>query len=211
MEKIYLISGMGADERIFMYLNFTKYEKCTIKWLAPLKNESLTDYCKRLLPQIDSPNPIIAGLSFGGIVTNEISKLIPVRQVILISSVRSWREIPWYYRLAGKLKLHKIVPWGISPRSAVIMKRMFHLKEKEHLKLLIDMSKDCSPAFMAWIANVVVKWKGEPIPGAKQIHGTRDTVFPFRYIKYPDKVLEGGSHVMLIQKAKEVSRFIDGV
>ena len=207
MEKIYLISGLGADERVFRYLELKKYEKCTVKWIKPQDNESLQDYCKRLLPQIDSPNPVIAGLSFGGIVANEIAKLIPVKQVILISSVRSWHEVPWFYRLG----LHRFVPWGVTPRLRIFLKYYFQMATAEHMKLMMDMARSSPPAFMGWVAHAAVNWRGEVMPGFKQIHGDRDLTFPLSFIKQPDRVIKGTGHAMIIQRAKEVSEFIDEI
>src|SRR5580658_630308 len=113
MEKIYLIGGLGVDKPVFEYIHFKNYEKKIINWIEPEKDESLESYCKRLLPQIDSENPVLAGVSFGGIVAQKISELIKVKQVFLISSVRSWHEIPWYFRMLGTIKLNKIAPFGI--------------------------------------------------------------------------------------------------
>ena len=93
-QKIYLIGGLGVDERVFETMHFKNLEKKVVKWIEPLPKETLTNYCKRLLPQLDTPNPIIAGVSFGGMVAHEIATLIPIKQVILISSVRSYQEMP---------------------------------------------------------------------------------------------------------------------
>ncbi|EMO28852.1 hypothetical protein LEP1GSC170_2989 [Leptospira interrogans serovar Bataviae str. HAI135] len=70
---------------------------------------NLSKYSKRLLSQIDTKNEIILiGVSFGGIVALEISKHISVKQIIIISSIKSDSEKPILYRLFGTLRLINI-------------------------------------------------------------------------------------------------------
>lgn len=67
MENLYIFSGLGADKRVFNYLDFSKYNTTFIDWINPFENESIEDYAKRLTSQITSEKPILIGLSFGGI------------------------------------------------------------------------------------------------------------------------------------------------
>ena len=68
MRKVYVFSGLGADERVFKFLDWgIDNQPIFIKWIEPLKNEPLKDYVLRLSSQIESPNPILVGMSFGGI------------------------------------------------------------------------------------------------------------------------------------------------
>ncbi|WP_353717332.1 hypothetical protein [Dyadobacter sp. 676] len=66
--NVYFISGLGADERVFTKLKLdprlnVKY----IKWVRPLKKETLQHYAARLSKQIDTSQPFqLVGLSFGG-------------------------------------------------------------------------------------------------------------------------------------------------
>ena len=209
MEKIYLIGGLGVDERVFTHIHFKNYEKHIVKWIEPLPKESLAGYCKRLLVQIDSPNPVIAGVSFGGVVANEISKLIPVSKIILISSTRSWREMPWYFRLSGKLGVHKLIPLKIAKRANRIIRWFFIGNDPTHRQLLMEIAQGTSPTYLKWAIDAIVKWRGEEVPGALQVHGDKDRTFPIRNIKRPDKVINGVGHFMVVQRAKEVGEFID--
>ena len=58
--KIYLISGLGADERVFKNLNLGNFEPHFIKWNEPFKNENLPNYAKRLMSQIMTEKPFQA-------------------------------------------------------------------------------------------------------------------------------------------------------
>ena len=108
--KVYLISGLGADHEMFQNLDLSGFDCVYIEWIKPLDKETLVDYSRRLTKQIQVENPILIGLSFGGIIAVEISKLIEVEKTILISSMRSKLDFPWYYRVIGKLKIHKAFP-----------------------------------------------------------------------------------------------------
>src|SRR6185312_11284822 len=94
MKHIYVISGFGADERVFSKLDFGDNDVHFIQWQVPEKDETLASYAERLAKEIVYPNPILIGLSFGGMMAIEIAKLIPIEKVILISSIRDRYELP---------------------------------------------------------------------------------------------------------------------
>ena len=56
--NLYFISGLGVDERAFQKLklspNFTVHY---LRWIKPLKNETITSYAKRLAIEIDQSRP----------------------------------------------------------------------------------------------------------------------------------------------------------
>lgn len=110
MKTIYCISGLGADERAFSKLNVEAYQLKVIPWLQPLQKETIEAYAKRMMVAIDEENPILMGLSFGGMLCIEISKQIAVQKIIIISSIKSYTELPLWMKAAGRLKLNKIVP-----------------------------------------------------------------------------------------------------
>ncbi|WP_093825084.1 alpha/beta fold hydrolase [Spirosoma endophyticum] len=99
--KIYFISGLGADKRIFQKLVLpTFFEPVYIELLTPHQNESLPNYAGRMALSIDSIQPFyIVGISFGGMLATEIAKLIRPQKTILISSVSTSNQLPWYYHL----------------------------------------------------------------------------------------------------------------
>jgi pimeloyl-ACP methyl ester carboxylesterase len=110
MRKVYFISGLGADARLFQYLDLNGIEPVFIPWIEPLFEEKIEDYAQRMTTFITTPNPIIVGVSFGGMMTVEIAKRIDYQQIILISSAKNRLDLPWHYRLSGHLNLHKIMP-----------------------------------------------------------------------------------------------------
>ena len=88
MKNIYFFSGLGADERVFQYVDLSFCNPVFIKWNMPMKDECIENYALRLTEQIIEENPILVGVSFGGMIAVEVAKLIETEKVILISSAK---------------------------------------------------------------------------------------------------------------------------
>ncbi|WP_221394889.1 hypothetical protein [Dyadobacter sp. NIV53] len=87
-KEIYIFSGLGADERVFQRLDFSESSAIFIKWIIPLNNETIEHYATRLLDQIHTTQPVLIGLSFGGIMAVEVAKQIDTEKIILIASAK---------------------------------------------------------------------------------------------------------------------------
>jgi len=109
MSKIYIFSGLGVDERVFATIDFSGLNTVFVDWIDPLKNETFESYAKRISKDFEKDSVLI-GLSFGGMLAVEVSKIIPVKKVILIASAKNKNELPKWFLLAGKLKLNRILP-----------------------------------------------------------------------------------------------------
>jgi pimeloyl-ACP methyl ester carboxylesterase len=108
--KIYVISGLGVDQRVFSKIDFGSLDITYLDWITPSRNEPLSIYAKRISAKITAEQPILIGLSFGGMLAMEIAKIITVQRVILLASAKGRDELPVLYRLAGRLKLNVFVP-----------------------------------------------------------------------------------------------------
>ena len=86
------------------------YEPVYLDWIAHRKNESLHDYAVRFADTIHDEQFILIGLSFGGMLATEIAGIKKPVKTIIISSVASANELPWYFKRAGKIGLHKALP-----------------------------------------------------------------------------------------------------
>lgn len=205
MKKIYILSGLGADERVFKYLNFKDWDVTFINWINPVINEPLADYAKRISEQIKHENPILIGLSFGGIVAAEITKIINVEKLILISSLKTSAEIPTLYRLAGKLRLHRIIPYSILKKDHFLNRWLFGVIGKSDRDLFKKVLADTAMNYLKWAINTIVNWKNKQLhPNLFHIHGTNDKILP---ITKSGKVIaiENGGHLTVLTKAKQVS------
>lgn len=101
MSTVYIFSGLGVDRRVFDRIDFKDLDVKFIDWIDPIKNETLQNYAKRISRKITSENPILIGLSFGGMIAVEISKILNTKKIILIASAKNKYELPFIYRLFG--------------------------------------------------------------------------------------------------------------
>ena len=210
MKNVYVFSGLGADERVFKYLDFSGFNITFIKWQQP-NTEPLNIYASRLLHQIVSPKPILIGLSFGGMVAIEIAKHIDTEIVILIASAKTKNEIPFYYRLAGRLKLHKLLSTGVLRRTNFLTNWLFGTKSNKENGLLQEILKDTDPIFLSWAIDQVVRWKNKEYKGnVFHIHGTSDRILPIRFVKCNMEIKNGG-HFLTINKAEEVTKILKDI
>jgi len=207
-KQLYIFSGLGADERAFQNLDFSGYAVTYIKWIQPQKSEPIENYAKRILDQIKTARPLLIGLSFGGLVAVEISKLIETEKTILISSMKTKSEIPFYYRLAGKFRIHKLLPTGLLKKSNFITNWFFGAQTRFDKQLLKQILMDTDSVFLTWAIDKIVSWKNiEKIQNLVHIHGERDRILPLKFINY-DLSIEKGGHLMALNKSKELSGFL---
>ena len=209
-ETVYCISGLGADERLFQFIDIDAKKKA-IKWIKPYKNENLREYAKRLEGQIEKNSKIILiGVSFGGIVAIELSKILNPELTIIVSSIKNEKELPLYLRVIGKLKLHKLVPVRMLHKSDKIMRYFFGIEKEDESKLLLkDMLKKTDSAFIKWSIDQILKWKNEEdATHLFHIHGTHDRIFPVRKINGATQIQEG-THLMIVNKATEISTLLN--
>jgi pimeloyl-ACP methyl ester carboxylesterase len=208
MKNIYLISGLGADERVYSKINFGDNNVTFIPWLIPDENETIEEYALRLSKKITLSNPILIGVSFGGMMAIEIAKIIAIEKIIIVSSAKHKNEIPFYFKIAGKLGLHKIINARILAKSNLITNKFFSLRTAEDKKLVASMIKDTNIGLLQWSIDKIVHLKNEYVhKNLTHIHGTADRILPFRFVQ-PDVVIEGGAHLMIVNKSAEVQEKI---
>lgn len=206
---IYLISGLGADERIFRRLDFGAYKPVYIPWISPAPKETLSQYAIRLSAVINTENPLILGISFGGMIATEIARHRKDASVMLISSAKNKRELPVLYRLAGRLSLHYFIPVRWLKHANFITYTLFGMKSPEEKALLKSILKDTDSVFLKWAIQAIISWKNERNPDAfVHIHGTDDLILPCSNIKHVNFKIKNGGHLMIYTHAKEISEIL---
>jgi len=208
--SIYLISGLGADRRAFRKLVFPAEFTCVyLDWIEPIQNDSMESYAARLAMGIDASTPFyLIGLSFGGMLAIEIAKKLKPIHTFLISSTRIYTELPWYYKVAGGLRLQKIVPLSLIKSGNSIGLQFLGGKTPDEKLLLKQLLVDSDPRFIKWALNSIVTWRNAARPeNVTHIHGSSDHILPIRYNK-PDFRINGGSHFMVYANAEEIMKII---
>lgn len=206
--------GLAAGPEIFKKLTLDK-EKYTfhyLKWMKPIDiEEKIDNYALRLSAKITEENPVLVGVSFGGIMVQELAKFLNPRKVIIISSVKSPDELPKRFRFAKFTKIYKLFPikaienfedytkyflGKTLKKKADLYKKYLYVRTKESLK---------------WSIYSIIKWEQiKPIENIIHIHGSADIVFPIKNIKNAIEIKEG-THIMILTKAKKISKIIDKV
>ena len=205
---IYIISGLGADKRMFQNFSFEGYNVIHIDWIFPLENENLQNYALRISKNIKDENAILIGLSFGGIISVEISKIKKFKKVFLLSSAKTKFEIPFYYRVLGKLNLLKIIPNSILKRVNYLTYLVFGAKTNFEKNLLKDIIKNTDKHFLKWALHQIMNWKNENYSeNIVHIQGDSDLILPHNFIKY-DYLIKGGTHFMTLNQSKEIETII---
>jgi len=216
MEKIHFISGLGADERVFQFLHLNGFEQHFVKWESPFHHESLQSYCKRLIIQLDLTNDVVLiGVSFGGIIAQEIAKLILVKKVIIVSSIKSPSEFDWQLKIVRLLNLHKLAPakflkWA----NKYTANYYFGVESNDETKLLGAIIEDTNTDFMVWAIDAILNWApfGKENVPIYHIHGTSDRIFPITNIKHKNTFfISKGGHFMIVNRSNEVSNLINQV
>jgi pimeloyl-ACP methyl ester carboxylesterase len=214
-QKIFIFSGLGADHRVFHKMNFQWFEPVYIHWLEPLKNETIQNYALRISKQITEPNPLVIGISFGGMMAIEVSKFLPFQKLILIASAKSKQEIPLLYRVLGTLKVPLFFPMQWLKKSNRLSYFVFGVTAQEDQKILDAIYNDTSPSYLRWALNAVCTWQNEGlswncIPAPKNllhIHGTNDRILYFSNIKNAVPIPDGG-HLLPLTETQKLEELI---
>ncbi len=202
---LYLMPGMAANPKIFEYLKFPEfYDVIPMRFIVPEKEESLAHYSSRLIDgQIKHNNPTLLGVSFGGMIIQEISKQIPVKKLILISTAKSNKEFSPFFQKALRYKWYKFFPSRALSYVDLMEKISFPGRFKQKMKLYKKYMDDLPGEYYDWAIKTFLMWNQTEFPSAPfiHIHGTNDKVFPVKYIREPYIPVKGGRHDMIIFRA----------
>ncbi len=211
MEKpaCYILSGLGADERVFDKIDFGAYKPIFIPWESVDREQSFESYIKQLCKHVQKPNPILIGISFGGIVAQEMSVFLNNCPVLILASVQTKAELPLWMKAGGKIGLQKLIPVKKLLKHQKGNHWFFGTKTKEEKIILDQILADSDPLFTKWAIHQIVCWKRKTPVSSKvlHIHGTKDRIFKIKKL-HPDYIIEGGTHFMTVSKHDELSRII---
>lgn len=196
--------GLAASSKIFdkIELPNEQFEMYFLEWIQPLEKESLVSYAQRLSEKITHEHPVLIGVSFGGILVQEISTIIKVRKLIIISSVKTKNEFPLRMKWAKTIKAYKLLPTGLVSNIEVISKFSFGEKVNQRIKLYEKFIAMRDKNYLDWALESIMLWdRVEADPNIIHIHGDEDDVFPVKYIKNCISI-KGGTHIMIINRFK---------
>jgi pimeloyl-ACP methyl ester carboxylesterase len=210
--NVYFITGIGADRRLFKHIELpASCEARYLDWITPEKDEPIVSYAERLAVSIDSQSPFaLIGLSLGGIIAVEIAKRLRPVTTIIIGSAPLSAQLPFYYRFARRINILKVTP-PVFFKCTASLKRIFTRESLADKKDLLNMIWAVDSSFTAWAMQAVLRWENRAIPeNFYHLHGTRDEVFPIRFVR-PTHIIRGGSHLLCISHPAQVNSILSEV
>jgi esterase/lipase len=194
--------GLGASSSIFERITLPKdaFEVHLLEWFQPENQETLTNYAKRMSINIVHDNVVLIGVSFGGILVQEMSQFLNLRKLIIVSSVKSNKEFPNRMKFAKTTRAYKLLPTSLLDDVEKLVKYSFGDVMKQRVKLYEKFLHLRNKEYLDWAIEQVVCWDRVTIdPSVIHIHGDKDEVFPSKNIKSFINV-KGGTHLMILNR-----------
>lgn len=208
--KIYCLSGLGVDKRAFQNIHLENKELIHIDWITPEANETLAQYAKRLYEIIQPVDEyILIGVSFGGMIATEFSKLKKPRKLILISTIQGKKQLKGLYKYGSKLRVQQLIPSKIMRSSNPFTRYLFGVTKTEDKQLLKTILQETNPSFLKWALNAIAQWDNQTNVEAISIHGSKDKVFPL--LPNTTHVIPNAGHFMVLTEGKAISEIIDRI
>lgn len=209
--RLILFPGLGADERMFAAQRAVFPQLEVPPRLDAVAGESIADHARRLAQRLDVRRPfMLGGVSIGGMIAQELARLTSPRMLILIATARAGRQIPRHFRFYEMLSRplpERVLRTGrfIQP----LISRRFSGVTPEQERLVTQMVNDTPLSYIRWGAQAIFGWPGCPPPECplRHIHGAGDRLIPPRGMS-PDRLIEGGGHLINMTHAEEVNAFI---
>lgn len=199
---VYFMPGMAASPKIFEHIKLSEdqFKIHYLEWIIPLEKETINNYALRLSKMIKHDNIVLIGVSFGGVLVQEISKHIKVRKLIIVSSVKSIHELPKRMLIAKATKAYKLIPTQLASNIDTLVKYTFGNNVAKRLELYKKYLSVNDGKYLAWAIKNMVCWNQVKYnPEIIHIHGDNDAVFPIKNITNCITV-KSGTHIMIINK-----------
>ena len=196
--------GMAANPTIFEHIRLpeSQFKIHWLEWILPEADETLEQYAGRMANKITHDNSVLIGVSFGGLLVQEMSRFVKLRKLIIVSSVKTRYELPRRMKVARITKLYKLLPTRLISNVEVLAKYAFGNTVTRRIELYKKYLSVNNRRYLDWAISEIVNWeREEPVKGVIHIHGEKDGVFPIRNIR-GCIVVKGGTHIMIINKYK---------
>lgn len=207
---VYFVPGLAAGKEIFKNIRLPedRFKTHVIEWLIPEKKEPIASYAKRMASFVVHENAVLIGVSFGGVMVQEMAHFLKLKKLIIISSIKDRTELPKRLKIARLTRLYKLMPTRLMLSSKDLTKFSVGPKSKKRLALYEAFLHVRSTRYLNWAIKNMICWQPKkPCDSIVHIHGNEDVIFPIKNI---DKcvVIEGGTHIMLLNKGSQISKKI---
>jgi pimeloyl-ACP methyl ester carboxylesterase len=202
--------GLAASSTIFEKIELPKeiFEIHLLNWVLPEKNETIQSYAQRMGQFVHHQDIVLIGVSFGGILVQEMAAFLKVRKLIIISSVKSNKEFPKRIKFAKATKIYKLIPTSLLKNVNFLMKFAFGSNQKNRLELYQRFVYMDDVRYLSWAIEQVICWNRQQIDqNVVHIHGDADAVFPSQHITNYICVNKG-THLMIVNRFRWFNEFL---
>ena len=210
---IYCFPGQGSDGRLFDSLTIhPDYELRVIEYGTPEKHATMHSFAKQLAGQIDTTRRfILMGVSLGGMICSELSEIVKPEKTILISSAKNRNELPRRYKFQRAIPIYKLVPGSVMLAGAKMLQPIVEPDRASNKETFKSMLGRKESTYMRRTVGLIIRWpRTSNSTRLYHIHGSNDHTLPIRHV-VPTDVVEGGSHMMTLTRAQEVSVLINKI
>ena len=211
MPTLYLFPGIGCTAAVFEKMSFPPgYRIRTMEWIEPLPGEDLAGYCARLTEGIRfEASDILAGVSFGGIVVQQIARQAPqVERLAVLSSAIDPDEYAGGIRLIRFLRLYRLIPARIFRNRRLRTYLMTGHTDAKRMKAVERFFAPLSEAYFRFAVRACLHFTPadrDMICRIRRIHGHMDALFPVRRLRSPVEDIDGATHLMVYSHGRKVS------
>jgi pimeloyl-ACP methyl ester carboxylesterase len=179
------------------------------EWLLVDRADDLKEYARRFIEHYGlKKEDILIGTSLGGVLAIEINKILRVKKIIAISTIKTKHEKPSLFRFLRFTKTYKLFIPQVLKVGLDLVAPLYGRNISSYLWFR-SVFKSSDNDFLRWSLAEIVNWQNEEIPGNLiHIHGSRDPLFPLRNSKSVDHTIKGGTHAMVRFRANEIAEII---
>ena len=200
---VYFMPGMAASSLIFEKIKLPEdtFEMHLLEWFLPEKGETLKQYAERMAKEVKHDDAVLIGVSFGGILVQEMKHFLNPKKIIIISSVKTNKELPRRMKIAKTTKAYKLLPTSLAQNVEALAKYAFGpAVVKQRLELYKVLMTRREKEYLDWAIEQIINWERVEIdPEVIHIHGDNDEVFPAKNIKEFINI-KTGTHIMIITR-----------
>ena len=207
MRKLLILNGMSPGGRIFRKLSPLLPNHAIVEWIPPGGAISVADYARMLVDELEIDAPCdVLGVSFGGIVAQELAPLVGAELCFVVSSIGSSSELTNINRFFSR------VPNPLLDRMLNSVGDIAHYLPDRSSAATVRARKfagDDGPWFR-WATTAALRWNPQHSASGNsvvRIHGDRDKTFP-RGHESADHVIRDADHLLVISHAEALAKII---
>jgi pimeloyl-ACP methyl ester carboxylesterase len=201
---VHLLPGIGGTEDLFRDYDFP-FPIRRLGFIPPDSiDASFENYAQAFANHHQiAPGDTLIGMSLGGMIAAEISKHLPIRKLILVSSGTQSHHI--HPALRAISPIARFLPFKHLQSLAYPTSLFGPIRVH-----MLEMFRNSDPRFIAWACLQARTWTGlKHHPDLFQIHGTRDPVFPFnRQASQIHHPIPNGDHIIALRQRPLINRIL---